>query len=219
MELFDDLHAFLWTDPTVNNANTYFIDASKKILIDPGHAHCFGSVKAHLKELGVSAADVDLVIVTHCHPDHVEALRFFFKTATLVAFPEAEMSSLNKEAPQYWASLGLAEFQPDILLREGTLSAGDCEFDIYSTPGHSPGSICIYWGRRQVLFTGDVVFKQGVGRTDLPGGNGEDLKRSILKLSRLDVQYLLPGHGEVIKGRDAVRKNFEEIQRLWFAYL
>jgi glyoxylase-like metal-dependent hydrolase (beta-lactamase superfamily II) len=69
------------------------------------------------------------------------------------------------------------------------------------------------------LFTGDVVFNQGVGRIDVPGGNGEELKESIRKISRLEVDHLLPGHGDVISGRDDVKANFAEIERVWFAYL
>jgi hydroxyacylglutathione hydrolase len=70
-----------------------------------------------------------------------------------------------------------------------------------------------------VLFTGDLVFNQGIGRTDLPGGNGETLKESIQKISGLDVSLLLTGHGDVVSGREAVRENFRMIEDYWFAYL
>jgi glyoxylase-like metal-dependent hydrolase (beta-lactamase superfamily II) len=92
-------------------------------------------------------------------------------------------------------------------------------FQVIQTPGHSPGSICLYWSDRKVLFTGDVVFDQGIGRTDLPGGNGRALKESIKSISRLDVEYLLPGHGEIVSGREAVKANFTDIERMWFPYL
>ncbi|MBW1888668.1 MAG: MBL fold metallo-hydrolase, partial [Deltaproteobacteria bacterium] len=71
----------------------------------------------------------------------------------------------------------------------------------------------------KALFTGDVVFYQGVGRTDIPGGNGKTLKESIKKISRLDLDYLLPGHGEAVSGRDHVKNNFKQIEDFWFAYL
>ena len=99
------------------------------------------------------------------------------------------------------------------------MKIGDFGFQVIHTPGHSPGSICLYWPDRKVLFTGDVVFYQGVGRTDLPGGNGEDLKASIKRISQLEVDYLLTGHGNVVSGRDLVKANFSEIERVWFAYL
>lgn len=219
MKLFDGLHAFIWKDPATNNANTYFVERSKKILLDPGHAHLFGGVRAQLQSLDLSPADMDLIIITHAHPDHMEALRLFTNGSTLSAFPRTEFDWLKAEASQFGAAFRLSEFQPDILLQEGRLEVGDCRFEVYSTPGHSPGSVCIYWSEKRALFTGDVVFKDGVGRTDVPGGSGRELKESILRISRLDVEYLLPGHGDLISGRDAVKKNFEVIEKYWFGYL
>jgi glyoxylase-like metal-dependent hydrolase (beta-lactamase superfamily II) len=87
------------------------------------------------------------------------------------------------------------------------------------TPGHSPGSLCLYWPDRKVLFTGDVVFFQGIGRTDLPGGNGTELKKSIQRISQLDTEYLLTGHGEILVGKEAIKENFQKIEAYWFNYL
>ena len=70
-----------------------------------------------------------------------------------------------------------------------------------------------------MLFTGDTVFYQGIGRTDLPGGDGEQLKDSIKKISRLDVEYLLPGHGTILSGNDRIKANFKDIERMWFGYI
>jgi hydroxyacylglutathione hydrolase len=81
------------------------------------------------------------------------------------------------------------------------------------TPGHSPGSVSIYWPRLKVLIAGDVVFSQGVGRTDLPGGDAKLLKASIDRLSKLPVDLLIPGHGTAIQGTERVRRNFEFIKR------
>jgi len=106
-----------------------------------------------------------------------------------------------------------------IIIQEGDLKIGDFTFRVIHTPGHTLGSVCLYWPEMKVLFTGDVVFRQGVGRTDLPGGKGEDLKASIRMLSELEVEHLLPGHGDVISGRDLVKANFSEIERVWFGYL
>ena len=69
------------------------------------------------------------------------------------------------------------------------------------------------------MFTGDLIFKEGFGRTDLPGGDSPTLKASIKRLTDLDVEYLLSGHGEVIEGAEAVRKNFEDIEKFYFAYI
>jgi hydroxyacylglutathione hydrolase len=219
MKLLEDLFAFLWTDPTANNANTYLIRGAKNILIDPGHHHLFSVVTDGLQKLSLNPSDMNLVITTHGHPDHVEALRVFFNTAALIAFPAAELDFIRTETPQYGVALGLGDFRPHLLLQEGTLEVDDLAFQVFHTPGHSPGSICLYWLERRVLFTGDVLFHQGIGRTDLPGGSGSKLKESILRLSRLDVEILLPGHGDVVRGRERVESNFRTIQDYWCAYL
>jgi len=91
--------------------------------------------------------------------------------------------------------------------------------NIIHTPGHSPGSISIYWPTQKALITGDLIFKNGIGRTDLPGGNGAVLKESIKLLQKLDVKYLLPGHGEIITDTGEVQKNFDDVERAWFDYI
>jgi glyoxylase-like metal-dependent hydrolase (beta-lactamase superfamily II) len=219
MKISEDVYGFLWLNPTANNCNTYFIHGKKRILVDPGHYQLFGHVKDGLSRLSLSPTDIDVVIVTHGHPDHIEAVKTFVGSSTWVAIPRMEMRFIREVAPHYGEALGVPNFEPDILLQEGDMKIGDLTFQVMHTPGHSPGSICLYWPEKKVLFTGDVVFNQGVGRTDLPGGNGQDLKASIRKLSKLEVDHLLSGHGDVISGRDLVKANFSEIERVWFAYL
>jgi glyoxylase-like metal-dependent hydrolase (beta-lactamase superfamily II) len=218
MKISEDLYEFLWLNPTANNCNAYFINGKKRILIDPGHYQLFGHVKEHLSRLSLSPEDIDIVLVTHGHPDHIEGVRTFVDTSTLIAISSVEMRFIKAVAPHYGEVLGVPNFEPDILLQEGDLKIGDLTFQVI-TPGHSPGSLCVYWPEKKVLFTGDVVFNQGVGRIDVPGGNGEELKESIRKISRLEVDHLLPGHGDVISGGDLVKANFSEIERVWFAYL
>jgi glyoxylase-like metal-dependent hydrolase (beta-lactamase superfamily II) len=70
-----------------------------------------------------------------------------------------------------------------------------------------------------VLFTGDVVFKEGLGRTDLPGGDGAKLKASIKRLAELDVEWVLSGHGDPVSGEKEVKANFDQIEQFWFNYI
>ena len=219
MKLSENLHFFPWNNPSANNCNTYFIDGEKRILVDPGHYHLFGHVGDQLARLSLTPEDMDVVIITHGHPDHMEGVRVFENTETLIALHDTEMTFIQSMASRYGETLGLKDFEPDILLKEGDLEIGDTVFQVFHTPGHSPGSVCLYLPDQKVLFTGDVVFNQGIGRTDLPGGNGQELKESIRRISDLDVSLLLTGHGNVVSGRDAVAENFKMIEDYWFAYL
>jgi len=213
MNIFKGLHAFIWQDYTENNCNTYLTDASKEILIDPGHAHLFDHVKNGMAALNISLDQIDVVIATHGHPDHLEAVRSFDKP-TLFA--------MNMEEYQFISELAGDSVKiprPDFFLKEGDLIIGDERFEVISTPGHSPGSICLYWRDKKALFTGDVIFNQGIGRTDLPGGDGSLLKESINRIKTLDVEYLLTGHGNIVEGREAIKANFQNIENYWFNYL
>ncbi len=219
MKILEDLHAFLWRDPSSNNCNTYLINGPKKILVDPGHEPLFGHVRESLADLSLTPSDIDLVIITHAHPDHMEGVALFADTPALTALHHTASSFHNQTSSQFGGALGAPPFEPDIFLQEGDLRVGPYDLQVIHAPGHSPGSICLYWPETKVLFSGDVIFNQGVGRTDLPGGSGSDLKESIRNLSRLEIECLLPGHGDIVSGPDRVKANFDDIERVWFAYL
>jgi glyoxylase-like metal-dependent hydrolase (beta-lactamase superfamily II) len=221
MKLFDTLYAFVWKSMTANNCNTYLIDGPTRILIDPGHRNLFDHVQEGLIDLNLGLEDIGLIVCTHAHPDHIEAVQLFKELSAMLTLHEKEWQLL-KSMEQYISSAfgaDLNSFAPDFLLKEGDLSVGELDFAVYHTPGHSPGSVCLYWPETKTLFTGDLIFKNGLGRTDLPGGDGKLLKESIKRLEALDVEWLLPGHGDVIQGKDAVKENFQHLEQFWFSYL
>jgi len=166
-----------------------------------------------LAALNLSLAQIDVIIATHGHPDHLEAAQEFAKP-TLFAISRIDHQFIKKIAGNYFDIP-----EPDFFLSEGDITIGDNTFQIIATPGHSPGSISLYLPDRRALFSGDVVFDHGIGRTDVPGGSGNLLKESIQKLSKLNVEYLLTGHGSVVAGVEAVRANFRMIEDYWFKYL
>ena len=221
MKILDNLHAFIWQSLTANNCNAYFIDGPTRILIDPGHRALFEHVDLGLKNLGLKTDDIDLVVCTHAHPDHLEAVQLFKKKSALFTLNENEWQWAATEGKQMSAAFGidLEALSPDFFLQEGALSVNGLELQVFLTPGHSPGSVCLYWPMHKALFTGDLVFKDGLGRTDLPGGDGTKIKESIRRMSQLDVELLLSGHGDVIAGAQEVKSNFEHIKSFWFDYV
>jgi len=191
------------------------------VLIDPGHVDLFDHVQRGLRELNLDLDDVGLVISTHAHPDHIEAVELFIQGATKHALHEQEwqmIKAMEKEITMAF-DVQLDAILPDVLLTEGDLSVGELEFQVIHTPGHSPGSVALYWPQEKALFSGDLIFRGGVGRTDLPGGNGSALKESIKRLTELEIEWILPGHGDIVSGAAEVKANFNHIEQVFFDYI
>jgi hydroxyacylglutathione hydrolase len=218
MKLFEDFYVYPWTSMEANNTNTIFIDGRVPALVDPGHSHFFNHVIEGMTRDGVSPEKVKLVIGTHGHPDHIEAMEQF-DTGVVRAIGKAEYEYLRTEGGEMFLMTGFQSLRKPftLLLSEGGLTLGKKHFQVLVTPGHSPGGLCLYWPEKRVLLAGDTVFYLGVGRTDMTGGDAGLLARSVERLSRLDVEYLIPGHGEMIKGKRAIQKNFDAVLRQFLA--
>ncbi len=221
MQILNKLHAFNWDSSTENNCNAYLINGSAKILIDPGHIHIFDHVQNGLADIGIGIGDISLVICTHAHPDHIEAAMLFKQSSVLFTVHENEWDVIKTMVEYYKdsSSMNLQALTPDFFLTEGDFSVKDIQLRVFHTPGHSPGSASIYWPDGKSLFTGDLIFKDSVGRTDLPGGDTQLLKESITSLSNLETEFILPGHGEIISGTEDVKENFDNIERFVFPRL
>lgn len=207
----------MWQSMSANNCNTYLIDGPTRILIDPGHTHLFDHVQQGLTKLDLTLEDIGLIICTHAHPDHIEAVRLFADKPALFALHTDEWALVQRMAPMM--NVDIDQFMPDFFLAEGDLDVGDIALKVYHTPGHAPGAVTLYWPETRALITGDLIFKGGLGRTDLPGGNGTQLKESIRRMADLDAQWLLSGHGDVLTGKDAVADNFKQVEQMWFGYI
>jgi glyoxylase-like metal-dependent hydrolase (beta-lactamase superfamily II) len=219
MKVFDGLHAFMWTSMSANNCNAYLIDGPARVLIDPGHLHLFDHVTVALRGIGIELSDIDLVIATHAHPDHFEAVKLFKNEPALFALGVEDWRMIQEIGKHMGPAFDLEAFTPDFFLQAGKMNVKGLELEIIPTPGHSLGSVSLYWPEKKALFTGDVLFRDGLGRTDLPGGNGESLKRSIKSLESLDTEWVLPGHGEIVSGSAQVKSNFKRVEDLWFGYI
>lgn len=221
MKLEKDLYAYFWQSVYENNCNTYVINGDKIVLIDPGHSQHLPNLFDQMQRDGIPLERIDLVIATHSHPDHLEGLEAFLDKPAKIAMSREEQRYLLESGKLLFEMMRqtLPRFRMDFYLKEGELHLGKETFQVYQTPGHSPGSLTLYWPEKKVLFTGDLVFYGGIGRTDFPGGNSRDLIESIERMSRLDIELLLPGHGEAVVGKELVLQNFEFIRLNYFPYL
>jgi glyoxylase-like metal-dependent hydrolase (beta-lactamase superfamily II) len=221
MEIAKNVHAFIWRSTSANNCNTYLIDGPTRVLIDPGHTRLFGHVREEFSQLGITIEDIDLIITTHAHLDHIEGVEIFKKTNSLTTLHEDAWQFINRMGKPVARGFGGASESegPDFFLKEGDLSVTGLSFRVLHTPGHSPGSICLYLSEQKLLFTGDLIFRGGIGRTDIPGGIGAQLKESIIRVSELDIEGVLPGHGDPVNGKTEVKTNFDHIRQHWFNYL
>jgi len=171
------------------DSNCYLID---NILIDTGTGMNKDYLPLKIKESSLDVDDIEMIVNTHCHFDHVGGNYLFPKAK--VAIHEKDAIILEDEKNPLTASnlfgQTIKRRAVDIKLKEGDKIAN---FEVLHTPGHSPGGISLWDG--EVLISGDTIFANGgFGRIDL-GGNIEDMRNSMEKLSKLDVKYLLPGHG------------------------
>lgn len=221
MKVEKELYAYLWQNPYENNCNTYVINGDKMVLIDPGHTRHLKKVFHQMEEDGLSPEKIELVIVTHSHPDHMEGAEAFVDKPVKIAMGREEERYLLESGKILFDMMGmpLPKIRIDFYLKEGELRLRNQTFHVYQSPGHSPGSLTIYWLDRKVLFTGDVVFLGGIGRTDFLEGNSKLLMESIERLSLLDTELLLPGHGDLVMGKELVLQNYEFIRQNFYPYL
>ena len=221
MKLDSDLYAYPWMSMQENNCNSYLIAGDVPVLIDPGHQHLVKNLINQMEKDKNRFEDIRLIIATHVHPDHFEATQTFARAGVLLALHPEEEKFMKETGGEFYRGFGMEmpEIKVDFFLKEGELKLGTKTLQVLHTPGHSPGSISLYWSEKKALFTGDVVFAMGVGRTDFPGGDGMLLRDSIERLARLDAEWLLSGHGEVLKGKENIQRNFSYIRTNFFEYL
>jgi hydroxyacylglutathione hydrolase len=143
---------------------------------------------------------IDTIVLTHCHFDHTARVKeIAHMCKAKVAIHNKDARGLVDDTQSLSMHFGARSpgITPDIVLDEGDIIG---ELKILHTPGHTPGSICLFSERDRVLISGDTVFSDGCfGRYDFPGGSRMELARSLNRLSLLDVEGLYPGHGEPVE--------------------
>jgi len=185
----------LETGPLQVNCYIIGCEATRKAaVVDPG-----GDAELILDRLQKLNLQLQMVINTHGHFDHVGGNKRLLETTGVELLLHADDKDLLGLAGQHAGIYGLSTElspAPDKLLADGDLiKLGDLEIKVLHTPGHTPGGICLLV--EDLLIVGDTLFAGSIGRTDLPGGNHQQLIQSIHKklLPLPDGTAVYPGHG------------------------
>ena len=167
-------------------------ETGEALVVDPAYG-----VRELVELAGADDMRVVGALVTHYHPDHVGGSIFGLSIeglAKLLDLAACKVHVNKHEAEGVRKVTGLSE--SDLVRHEGNdrVKVGDVEVELLHTPGHTPGSQCFRVG--DALVSGDTLFLQGCGRVDLPGGDREEMQRTLTeRLARLpDELVLYPGH-------------------------
>jgi hydroxyacylglutathione hydrolase len=181
----------------MTQANCYIVGCEETKLgaiIDPGDEG-----KRILEAVDDSGLKITHVLLTHAHFDHIGAADEVVKaTGAQLALHPQDLPLLNAGGGATFFGLPTPPI-PDASLRleaDQEISVGELTLRVLHTPGHSPGHVTFYEPKQGVIFDGDVLFAQGIGRADLPGGSYETLMDSIQGLLTLpDETVVYSGHG------------------------
>lgn len=225
-EFIPDSHAYIIGDPSTGDQT--LVDAG---LMGKGQY----KIEAIIRD-GIDPTAIKRVIMTHTHLDHIGCLQEILKV-----IPKAELWVHSEEAEpleqgdertvygmdmfqqmcqtQYGIEPGVFRFRVDRKLEGGeSLEIGGMSWQVLHIPGHSPGSIALYNAEEKTLIAGDTVYADyAIGRFDLHGASGPQLRDSILSLADLEVKVLLPGHNRIMQ--DVPDGYISDTLRQWEPYL
>ena len=225
-EMIPDSHVYLLGRP----------DSGDLSLVDVGLVGKGSYKMGSLIDAGVKPTDIKRIIMTHTHLDHIGCLR-----EIMDQIPSAEVWIHSEEAKsleqgdertvygmemfkqmcqaQYGLKDGAFAFKVDRWLEDGEeLHVGGETWSVLHIPGHSPGGIALYDAKRGTLIPGDVLYADySIGRFDLHGASGAQLKDSLDRLAGLSVTTLLPGHNHIV--REVPQGYVRRTHTQWAPYL
>lgn len=179
-------------------ANCYLLVQDKEcILIDPADDASF-----LLEEISRQNLNLVGMLATHGHFDHVMAvgeIQLSLPVPFYIHNKDLFLIKRLKETAKHFLGFEPYIISPSIIefLPKGKLKIENFKFQIIPTPGHTPGGSCFYFRDEQAIFTGDTLFKEAIGRTDLSYSSKDDLHDSLKTLFKLPSETTVyPGHGE-----------------------
>ena len=191
------IHEILTVGPLQCNCSIVGDEASHEaMVIDPG-----ADVSQILAIVARHGLQVKQIVVTHAHMDHVGGAMELKKATGAPILLNEKDAALVAMLPVQAQWLGMrdpGEVQIDGSPKSGdTVTAGSLSGEILLTPGHTEGSLCLYFAPEKTLIAGDTLFAGSIGRTDLPGGSYEKILRSLHTqvLALPDDVIVVPGHG------------------------
>lgn len=216
-------------------SNIYIITEPRLSLVDAGFPIDLPPIRGALRRLGADITDLEWVVATHYHGDHVGTVARLQRESRLRAAIHADDAPFAcGEVPYerfryrpsrllfYYSLYPLFRyrcFRPDLLLEEGAVLPLLGGIRVLHTPGHSRGSVCLFAESEGILFTGDLVRNERGVLEGPPPRFTPDPRRaadSLLRLASLDFEMLLPGHGEPILGNaGAIFRRQLERGALW----
>ena len=194
--------------------NTYLIfdDSKEAVIIDPGNYEAYEN-ELISKFIDENKLQLKKIILTHCHIDHCLGNKYLnekYGAELLIPFDERD---LYKNVENIATLFGFANYshldENEYLKEKDKIEFGDIKLDVLFLPGHSPGHLAFYFKNDNVCFSGDVLFYNSIGRTDLPGGDHDTLINSIKnKLFLLNPNTIIyPGHGQKTTLKNEMKDN------------
>lgn len=196
-----------WIKGEGTGSHSYVIKGDyKNVLIDSGLDRNFPTLQKSLLALGIKVRDVDIVINTHEHFDHIGANRYFQEHALIAAhrFAAIKITVEDRYVTMYQSGdLNEPSLKVHLWLENRSrFDLGNYSLEVLHTPGHTSGSICIYELSGRMLFTGDTIFAGGTLSYISESGSVGDYINSIDLLSTRKIRELCPGHGMLSKTPD-----------------
>ena len=187
--------------------NCYILSPGRvNIIIDPGAD--FDIIQKNIEEDNVKP---DFILNTHGHYDHIGAVKDIIASYKIPFYihelEEPIITDPEKNFSSFFGENELSLKTYNLIKNTDYSYFADLGIEIINVPGHTPGSIMLKTGN--FLFTGDLLFKGAIGRTDLPGGNAAEIKKSLVKIKKMDKKLIIyPGHGEVTNLEYEMKSNY-----------
>ena len=193
--------------------NTYIISRNNQcVIIDPGNY--YDNENIEIKNfIDSKNFIVNCILLTHCHIDHILGIKYLQDIFNVDVFIPAGEEEMYKSSENIAVLYGLNSYNHfegvKLLGSENKLSFGDINFDVLNVPGHSQDHRAFLLKDEKACLSGDVLFKNSIGRTDLPGGDYDTLIKSIKNTLFLvgDDFTIYPGHGPLTLVKDEIEQN------------